>query len=64
LCPEVKWRKPRNSPAPPVVVEYWCLMVETMNRVRLDRFMRETWRKFDEKDLEDGRHPRPRRLEL
>ena len=22
---------------------------------RLDRFMRETWRKFDEKDLEDGR---------
>jgi len=39
-------------------------MVETMNRVRLDRFMRETWRKFDEKDLEDGRHPRPRRLEL
>ena len=27
-------------------------MVETMNRVRLDRFTRETWRKFDAKDLE------------
>jgi len=23
-----------------------------MDRVRLDRFTRETWRKFDEKDLE------------
>jgi hypothetical protein len=27
-------------------------MVATMDRVRLDRFTRETWRKFDEKDLE------------
>jgi hypothetical protein len=27
-------------------------MVETMSRVRLDRFTRETWRKFDAKDLE------------
>jgi hypothetical protein len=27
-------------------------VVETMNRVRLDRFTRETWRKFDAKDLE------------
>jgi len=35
-----------------VVVECWCLMVATMNRVRLDKFTRETWRKFDAKDLE------------
>ena len=27
-------------------------MVATMNRVRLDQFTRETWRKFDAKDLE------------
>ena len=47
--PEVVTTK---SPAPPVVVECWCLMVATMNRVRLDRFTRETWRKFDAKDLE------------
>jgi hypothetical protein len=47
--PEVVTTK---SPAPPVVVECWCLMVETMDRVRLDRFTRETWKKFDAKDLE------------
>ena len=41
-----------KSPAPPVVVECWCLMVETMDRVRLDKFTRETWRNFDAKDLE------------
>lgn len=33
-------------------VECWCLMVETMNRVRLDKFTRDTWGKFDPKDLE------------
>ena len=27
-------------------------MVATMDRVRLDRFTRGTWRKFDAKDLE------------
>jgi len=27
-------------------------MVGTMHRVRLDKFTRETWRKFDAKDLE------------
>jgi len=41
-----------KSPAPPVVVECWCLMVATMDRVRLDRFTRETWKKFDATDLE------------
>ena len=47
--PEVVTTK---SPAPPVVVECWCLMVATMDRVRLDRFTRETWKTFDAKDLE------------
>jgi len=41
-----------KSPAPPVVVECWCLMVATMDHVRLDKFTRETWKKFDAKDLE------------
>jgi len=27
-------------------------MVETMNRVRLDKFTRESWKNFDAKDLE------------
>ena len=40
-----------KSPAPLVVVECWCLMVARMDRVRFDRFTRETWRKFDAKDL-------------
>jgi hypothetical protein len=47
--PEVVTSK---SPAPPVVVECWCLMVATMNRKALDKFTRETWRKFDPADLE------------
>ena len=41
-----------KSPAPPVVLECWIRMVETMDRVRLDKFTRETWRKFNAKDLE------------
>jgi hypothetical protein len=41
-----------KSPARPVVVDCWMLMVATMDCVRLDKFMRETWRKFDAKDLE------------
>jgi hypothetical protein len=41
-----------KSPAPPVVVECWCLMVATMDRVRLDKFTRETWKKFDAKGFE------------
>ena len=35
-----------KSPAPPVVVECWCLTVETMIRVRLDKFTREAGRSF------------------
>ena len=47
--PEVVTTK---SPAPPVVVECWSLMVGTMDRVRLDRFTRSTWQGFDPTDLE------------
>ena len=43
--PEVVTTK---SPAPPIVVECWILMVATMGRVRLDKFTRETWKKFGE----------------
>jgi len=30
------------SPAPPVVVERWCGMVERMSRLTLDRFTRDS----------------------
>jgi len=62
--PALQWRSVRRalaprpevvttpSPAPPVVVECWCLMVATRDSVRLDKFTRETWKKFDAKDLE------------
>jgi hypothetical protein len=40
------------SPAPPVVVECWCGMVERMDRLALDRFTRDIWRRFDHRDLE------------
>jgi hypothetical protein len=41
-----------RSPCPPVVVECFILMVATMDRARLDRFTRRTWRKYDARDLE------------
>lgn len=41
-----------KSPAPPVVVECWCIGVERMNRRQLDEFTRRIWRKFDPRDLE------------
>jgi hypothetical protein len=40
------------SPAPPVVVEAWCIGVERMNRFTLDRFRRDIWKRFDYRDLE------------
>jgi len=40
------------SPAPPVVVECWCGMVERMSLKTLDRFTRDTWKRFDPGDLE------------
>ena len=40
------------SPAPPVIVAAWCVGVERMNRRQLDRFTRDIWRRFDQRDLE------------
>ena len=41
-----------KSPARPVVVLVWIEMVATMDRVRLDRFTRDSWRTFDTQGLE------------
>ena len=41
-----------KSPAPPVIVQCWCIGVERMNRRTLDRFTRDIWRRFDHRDLE------------
>jgi hypothetical protein len=40
------------SPAPRIVVAVWCDMVEKMDRVRLDKFTRDIWKRFDHGDLE------------
>ena len=42
--PEVVTTK---SPAPAVVVECWCGMVERMIRLTLDRFTRDIWKRFN-----------------
>ena len=44
------------SPAPRVVVEVWCGLVERMDRRALDRFTREIWRRFDHRELELLKH--------
>lgn len=41
-----------KSPAPPMVVEAWCIGVEHMNRRTLDRFTIDIWKRFDHRDLE------------
>jgi len=41
-----------KSSAPAVVVECWCGLIERMDRRALDRFTRDIWRRFDERDLE------------
>lgn len=40
------------SPAPPIVVEAWCIGAERMSRRTLDRFTRDIWKRFDHRDLE------------
>jgi hypothetical protein len=40
------------SPAPPVVVECWCGLVERWTPGALDRFTRDIWKRFDHRDLE------------
>jgi len=41
-----------RSPAPAVVVQCWCGLVERMDRRALDRFTIDIWRRFDPADLE------------
>lgn len=53
--PEIEYPAPRetgSSPAPPIMVECWCLAVERMSRPALDRFTRDIWRRFAHEDLE------------
>jgi hypothetical protein len=39
------------SPALRIVVDVWCDIVANMDRVRLDVFTRDRWRRFDPADL-------------
>jgi hypothetical protein len=41
-----------KSPAPAVVVQCWCGLVEGMNRRALNRFTNDIWARFDPADLE------------
>ena len=41
-----------KSPAPAVVVQCWCGLVERMDRRALNRFTRDIWARFDERELE------------
>lgn len=41
-----------KSPAPRIVVDVWCGLIDHMDRRALDRFTRDIWRRFDERDLE------------
>jgi hypothetical protein len=40
-----------KSPAPDVVVQVWVGMVERMDRRTLNRFTRDVWRRFDDRNL-------------
>ena len=40
-----------RSSAPAVVVQCWCGLVERMGRTNLDRFTRDIWKRFEERDL-------------
>ena len=44
-----------KSSALAVVVECWCGLVERMDRRALNRFTRDIWARFDERDLEPVR---------
>ena len=41
-----------KSSAPAVVVQCWCGLVARMVRRTLDRFTRDVWARFDERELE------------
>ena len=45
-----------KSSAPAVVVQCWCGLVGRMGRRTLDRFTRDIWARFDERELEPLKH--------
>src|SRR5687767_8861880 len=40
-----------KSPAPAVIVQVWVEMVERMTRRTLNRFTKDIWARFDDRDL-------------
>lgn len=52
------------SPAPPIIVEAWCIGVERMNRRTLHRFTLDIWKRFDHRDLEPLRQAILRRRRM
>ena len=40
-----------RSPAPAVIVQVWVGMVERMSRRTLNRFTKDIWTRFDDRDL-------------
>ena len=40
-----------KSSAPAVVVQCWCRLVERMDRRTLNRFTKDMWARFDEREL-------------
>jgi hypothetical protein len=48
-------RSTGRSAAPAVVVRCWCGLVERMDRRHLNRFTRDIWARFEERDLHDLR---------
>ena len=44
-----------KSPAPVVVVRCWCGLVERMDWRNLNRFTRDIWARFDDRDLDELR---------
>jgi hypothetical protein len=53
-----------KSSAPLVVVQCWCGLVARMDRKTLDRFTRDIWRRFDDRDLEPLKHAIIRRCRV
>jgi hypothetical protein len=41
-----------KSSAPSVLVQCWCGLVERMDRRTLNRFTKDIWARFDERELE------------
>ena len=53
-----------KSSAPVVVVQCWCGLVGRMDRRTLNRFTKDIWARFDDRDLEPLKHAILRRRRL